>query len=231
VTLRGERRRPLIVAFDVIGTLFSLEPLRPRLKEAGFPETALDEWFSRFLHAAVSLDVADVFVPFREVAIATLETMAAERGLTVSLSVLETIVQGISDLPAHPDARTAFLVLRDARIRIMALTNGSAQTTKHLLAQAALEAFVERIVSIEEVRHWKPRAEVYLRAASVAGVPPARMCLAAAHAWDVLGASHAGLLTAWVSREERKFHSAMRAPDIVGETLTDVAAALVDLPT
>jgi hypothetical protein len=32
------------VAFDVVGTLFPLEPLRPRLKEAGFTETALDEW-------------------------------------------------------------------------------------------------------------------------------------------------------------------------------------------
>src|SRR5215470_7360314 len=161
VTARTEHRRPSVVAFDVVGTLFSLEPLGVRLMDAGFPETALGEWFSRFLHASVSLDVADVFMPFREVAIATLEVMAAERrGLASSRSMAEKIVQGISDLPAHPDVRPAFQALRDVGVRVMALTNGSAKTTQHLLEQAALESFVERIVSIEDVRHWKPRAKV-----------------------------------------------------------------------
>jgi 2-haloacid dehalogenase len=230
MTQRTEHHRPRVVAFDVVGTLFSLEPLRLRLKEAGFSETALGEWFSRFLHASVSLDVADVFVPFREVAIATLEVMAAESGLPSSKSMAEKIVQGLSELPAHPDVRPAFQGLLDAGIRIMALTNGNAQTTQHLLKQAALEGFVERIVSIEEIRHWKPRTEVYLHAANVAGVPPGQMCLVAAHAWDILGANHAGLLTAWVARKEKKFHSAMGAPDVRGESLTDVVATLIALP-
>jgi len=86
-----EHRRPSAVAFDVVGTLFSLEPLGARFKEAGFPETALAEWFGRFLHASVALDVADVFVPFREVAIATLDVMAAERGLASSRITAETM--------------------------------------------------------------------------------------------------------------------------------------------
>jgi 2-haloacid dehalogenase len=229
VTQRTQHRRPSVVAFDVVGTLFSLEPLSVRLREAGFPESALAEWFSRFLHAAVALDVAEVYAPFREVAIGTLEVMATEKALASAKSVAEKIVQATSELPAHPDAGPAFQRLRAAGIRIVALTNGSAQTTEHLLKQAALEGFVERIVSIDEVRHWKPRADVYLHAASVAGVPPARMCLVAAHAWDILGARHAGFLTGWVARKERKFHPAMGAPDISGETLTDVVAALTTL--
>jgi 2-haloacid dehalogenase len=84
-----------------------LVPLGLRLTEAGFPETALAEWFSRFLHSAVALDVVDVFAPFREVAIATLEVMGAETGLSSSRSTAEKIVQGISELPAHPDVRPA----------------------------------------------------------------------------------------------------------------------------
>jgi len=225
-----EHRRPSVVAFDVVGTLFSLEPLGARLKEAGLPETALTEWFSRFLHASVALDVADVFVPFREVATATIEVMAAERGLASSKSTAEKIIQGLSDLPAHSDVRPACEGLREAGIRMIALTNGSARTTQHLLERAGLEGYIERIVSIEEVRHWKPRAEVYLHAASLTGVPPERMCLIAAHAWDVLGAHHAGLLTAWVARKEKKFHSAMGTPDVAGEKLTDLVATLVALP-
>jgi 2-haloacid dehalogenase len=70
----------------------------------------------------------------------------------------------------------------------------------------------------------------YLHAADVARAPPARACLVAAHAWDILGANHAGLLTAWVARKEKRFHSAMGAPAVMGETLTDVADTLVALP-
>lgn len=230
MTQHTGHRRPAIVAFDVVGTLFSLEPLGFRLREAGFSETALAEWFSRFLHAAVALDVVGVFVPFRDVATATLEVMAAERGLASCRPAAEKIIRGISELPAHPDVRPAFQGLREAGIRIIALTNGGAQTTLHLLEQAGLAGYVERIVSIEEVRHWKPRAEVYRHAASSVGVPPVRMCLVAAHAWDILGANQAGLLTAWVARKEKKFHSAMGAPDVTGEALTDIVATLVALP-
>jgi len=61
-------------------------------------------------------------------------------------------------------------------------------------------------------------------------VPPGQMCLVAAHAWDILGANHAGLLTAWVARKEKKFHSAMGAPGVRGESLTDVVATLIALP-
>jgi 2-haloacid dehalogenase len=152
-----------------------------------------------------------------------------EKRLASPKSVAEKIVQATAQLPAQPDARPAFQGLRDAGIRIIALTNGSAQTTQHLLKQASLEDCVERIVSIDEVRHWKPRAEVYVHAANVAGVPPARMCLVAAHAWDILGARHAGFLTGWVAHKEKKFHPAMGIPDFSGETLTDVVAALIAL--
>ena len=138
MTQRTQDRRPSVVAFDVVGTLFSLEPLSVRMKEAGFPDSALAEWFSRFLHAAVALDIADIYAPFREVAVATLEVMATERELASPKSVAEKIVQATSELPAHRDARPAFQGLRDAGIRIIALTNGSAQTTQHLLKQAAL---------------------------------------------------------------------------------------------
>jgi 2-haloacid dehalogenase len=227
---RQGHRRPAIVVFDVVGTLLSLAPLDVALREAGFPDTSRAEWFARFLHSAVALDVAGVFAPFREVASATLEVMAAERGLASSRASAERIIQRVSDLPAHSDALPAFQTLKDAGIRIAALTNGSARTTQHLLEQAGLAGYLEAVISIEEVGHWKPHVEVYRHAAGVAGVPPVRMCLVAAHSWDILGANQAGLLTAWVAREEKRFHPAMGAPDVTGETLMDVACTLVSLP-
>lgn len=53
-------------------------------------------------------------------------------------------------------------------------------------------------------------------------------------AFDVVGtlfgANHAGLLTAWVARKEKAFHSAMGTADLTGEALTDIVTALGALP-
>jgi 2-haloacid dehalogenase len=50
------------------------------------------------------------------------------------------------------------------------------------------------------------------------------------HAWDVLGARRAGLLTGWVTRQEGLFHPAMGTPTVEGATLTEVVTRLVALP-
>lgn len=72
--------------------------------------------------------------------------------------------------------------------------------------------------------------EVYLHTAGVVGVEPARLAHVAAHVWDVVGASRAGLLTGWVARQEKRFHRAMGAPTVQGQSLVDVIEALLGLP-
>jgi 2-haloacid dehalogenase len=178
--------RPDVVAFDVVGTLFSLGPVAARLQETGLPEGR---------ESPKPITIARVLDTFRE-------------------------------LPPHSDVRPAFERLEAAGIRIVTLTNGAARTTEHLLQRAGLEAFVEQTISIDEIRRWKPRREVYLHAAQVTGVPPARLALVAAHAWDIVGANAAGLITGWVAREETVFHQAMGEPAVAGRTLIEIAEAL-----
>lgn len=86
------------------------------------------------------------------------------------------------------------------------------------------------MVSIDEVQRWKPNREVYLHAARAAGIAPEQMALVAGHAWDVHGAKRAGLRAAWVKRQDRQFQPAMAVPDVQGETMLEVASALLALP-
>jgi len=59
------KSRPVAVAFDVIGTIFSLETLRDRLKSAGLPGETLETWFAQTLRDAFALEVTEVYRPFR----------------------------------------------------------------------------------------------------------------------------------------------------------------------
>lgn len=218
--------RPALVAFDVIGTVFSLEKLRDRIKSVGLPGTSLETWFAQTLRDAFALEVTEIYQPFRDIASATLAGLFSEHNLPQDSSRIETVLDGFAELSPYADARTAFTRLHDAGIRVIALTNGSANVTKSLLQRADFDGLVERIISIEEVRHWKPRQDVYLYAAKCAGVEPTTVALVSAHPWDIHGAGRAGLITAYVARG-KPFSTTMMPPRFTAPGLAEIADAVL----
>lgn len=223
-------RRPHAVALDIVETVFSLEPLAGKLKAAGLPEIALRLFFAQMLRDAFALEASGTFKPFKEVAAASLAVVMANHGVQPDKTKIETVLAGFGELPAHPDVADGLERLRSAGIRIAALTNGGAENTQKLLARAGLAQYVEKLISIDEVRRWKPNREVYLHAARSLGVEPARLALVAAHAWDVHGAKRAGLCGAWVKRQDKAYQAAMEPPDVQGVSMVAVADALITLP-
>jgi 2-haloacid dehalogenase len=219
--------RPEVIALDVIETLFSLEPLGARFKQAGLPEAAMHLFFAQMLRDSFALEASRVYKPFREIAAGSLAVVMATNGVSPDQPKLESVLAGFAELPAHPDVAAGLERLHRSGVRLITLTNGGAENTKKLLARSGLERFIERAVSIDEVRHWKPNREVYLHAARVSGVAPERMTLVAAHAWDVHGAKQAGLRAAWVKRQDTLYQPAMSPPDVQGDSINAVAEALL----
>lgn len=222
-------RRVQAVLFDVIETLFPLEPIRRKLLQSGLPQGALDTWFARMLRDAFALDAAGTYRGFREVAAGALEVTFAAHGAPVSQSQLDGVLGAFAALDPHPDAAAAFERLHEAGVEISTLTNGSAETTRKLLERASLIGMVRHVIGIDEVKHWKPRREVYLHGVRTAGSEPRRVALVAAHAWDILGAREAGLATGWVSRLEKTFQPAMGRPDVSGPDLVSAVDGLLAL--
>lgn len=222
--------RPHAVAFDVLETLFSLEPLRPLLRAAGLPGEVLELWFSQIQRTGFALAASNTFRPFKDIARATLEVQLVSHGQSVRQEAIEVVVQGFAQLQPYEDVEPGLRHLQGEGIRVLAVTNGSADNTSKLFHKAGLEQYVERIVSIDDVQHWKPRREVYLHAAQAAGVAPGRMMLVAAHAWDIHGAKQAGLMGAWLQRREKLFLPILHAPDVSGASLPEVVQRLSALP-
>jgi 2-haloacid dehalogenase len=223
-------KRPSVIAFDVVETLFPIEPLGARLEAIGVPAGSLRLFFAQMLRDAFALEASGIYKPFRELATASLEVTMANHGVPADGNKVAQVLVGFSDLAAHADVRPAFERARAGGARIMTLTNGGAENTKKLLARAGVQDFVEKVVSIDEVRRWKPNREVYLHAARAAGVEPARLGMVAAHAWDTHGAKLAGLSTAWIRRGDKQYHAGMAPPDARGDTLAEAVDGLLALP-
>jgi 2-haloacid dehalogenase len=224
------KKRPTVVAFDVMETLFSMESMRPRLQAIGLPAHSVDAWYTRLIRDGMALDATGVYKPFGDVARAALEGLLAEHGLAIRAEQVDCVMAGLAELPAFPDVKPAFRQLRDAKVRVVSLTNGNADLTRKLLDRNGLSGLVERVISIDEVRHWKPNRAVYLHALKVIDVVPDRVAMTAVHSWDLQGAAQAGLTTAWVSRREMRFHPLMTSPDVSGESLVETCKGLMSLP-
>ncbi len=112
---------------------------------------------------------------------------------------------------------------------VIALSNGSRAATEALFAGAGLRGHVAQILSVEDIGLFKPCRDIYLHAASAAGLPPARLMMVATHAWDLHGAKSAGLATGFIARGQT-YPDTMAAPDVIGADLADLIGTVIALP-
>ena len=212
------------VVFNALGTLFQLRPLAERLEEFGAPEGALDAWFERLRHSATTVTLTGGFVPFADLARTALATTATRFGVELDPHEVLPLLQR---LPPYPDARPATERLQEAGVAWAVLTKGGAEQTRALLEGAGLADDAWHIVSVEEVRAYKPHPAPYRCVLELLDLPPERVTLVAAHGWDVLGARAAGLHAVWIDRVEHRWPfpspEPARAPDL--ERAVEVALA------
>ena len=219
------RIRPEVVAFDVNETLLDLAPVRAALVEAGEPESLLRTVFARTLLTGFAATATGTWCRFREAFDAAL---AQESELTGDRR--SRIADAFGELAPHPDVEPALRTLTEAGVRVVTLTHGSPGVAEAGLARGGVSPLVERSLSSEVIRAWKPSREVYLWAAGTCDVPPARMALVAAHGWDVLGAQRAGLTGAWFPRSERTYPAVYEQPHVAADDLGAAVDALLALP-
>jgi 2-haloacid dehalogenase len=219
------RTRPEVVAFDVNETLLDLAPVRAALIEAGEPDTLLPAVFARTLLTGIAGTAVGSWCRFRDAFDAAL-AQESDLGPNERAGVLGAF----GELSPHPDVEPALRRLAEGGIRVVTLTHGSPGVAEAGLERGGISPLVERSLSSEAIKAWKPAREVYLWAAGTCGVVPDRMALVAAHGWDVLGAQRAGLTGAWFPRSERVYPAVYEAPHVTAGGLAGVVDALLALP-
>lgn len=198
--------QPRAVVFDVMGTLFDLEPVRTRFVELGADPPALEAWFQRVLHQSAAVALVGSYRPFKELAASALGTTLAQLGLDPSRT---EPLDALAELDPYPDAEPALRRLREAGLTVVTLTNGATDSTEKLLERGGLRGHVEQVLSCDEVQAFKPhRAPYELALEQVDGAAT----MIAAHGWDIVGARAAGLDTIWIDREEHEWPFPLEEP-------------------
>jgi 2-haloacid dehalogenase len=126
--------------------------------------------------------------------------VAARRGVTMAPEEKQHILCEMRRLPLHPEVPEALARLRQAGLRLVALTNSTAQVAEARLAHAGLSGSFEYIFSADAVQRLKPASEPYQMVAERLGVATGDLRMIAAHAWDIAGALRVGCAAAFVAR-------------------------------
>ncbi|QVJ03251.1 haloacid dehalogenase type II [Nocardiopsis eucommiae] len=122
--------------------------------------------------------------------------VAAEAGIDDEEAVLE-LAEAARRLDPWPDSVRALDRIA-SRYPVVGLSNASGPALTLISAHAGLRW--HQALSAEVARAYKPHPDVYRLALTHAGLPPERLLMVAAHAWDLRGAQALGMRTAYVER-------------------------------
>ena len=127
---------PRVLVFDVNQTMLDLNALTPHFARVFGDAKALDDWFSLLLQYSLVVTVTNSYSDFGTVGGAVLDMLAANKKVKMSPEDRTLILRGLLTLPAHPDVPESLRRLREAGIRMVALTNSGPTAVKSQLENA-----------------------------------------------------------------------------------------------
>ncbi|WP_434618755.1 haloacid dehalogenase type II [Arthrobacter sp. A5] len=220
-----------VIVFDVNETLSDMSPMGDRFAQTGAPALLAKVWFAALLRDGFALAAAGGGEKFAVIGAESLRVTLTGLPLNCTIDeAVDHIMEGFAALTLHPDAAGGVRALKAAGFRLTTLTNGSTRVAEKLLSDAGILGDFEKLLSVEDGPGWKPLRGAYDYAAQSCGLETARMLLTAVHPWDIHGAAHAGMRTAWINRTGTPYPAYFTPPDFTISTLDELAPLLTAGP-
>ncbi len=190
---------PRAFVFDAYGTLFDVHAAIGRHRAAAGPdaERFSDLWRAKQLEYTWTLTLAGHYLDFWMLTERALD-YAFARFPSVDKALKPKLLDAYLTLDAFPDARA---VLRDLKARgetTAILSNGTPKMLAAAVAAAGIA--LDAVLSVDAVRIYKPRPEVYALVTRHFKLAPADIVFVSSNRWDVMGATAFGFRTAWINR-------------------------------
>ncbi|MEZ7498147.1 haloacid dehalogenase type II [Flavobacterium sp. Arc3] len=221
-----QKNKPLLV-FDVNETLLDMTPLKKAVNSLLNEEQGFRIWFGMLLHYSTVSNSINEYHNFTTIAAATLDMAATSMHKKVTEDEIKKTLSIIKSLQTYPDVIKGLQLLKENGFRLITLTNSPDSALKEQLENSNLTDYFEQALSIDAIAKYKPAAETYLWAAKKLNVKPEEMLMIAAHGWDLAGASHAGLATAFIAREGQSLYALSKEPDFEATDILAMAEKLV----
>lgn len=216
------------LAFDVYGTLVDPMGMAELLtQEAGDHAQAVAAlWREKQLEFSFRKGLMKVYEDFGVCTRQALRYAMAVHRLELSAAREDELMAAYLSLPAFDDAAPALKTLQ-GQYPLFGFSNGSHSALDKVLGHNHLLELLDGLVSVDDIKSFKPDPAVYTHARRATGAWHHPLCLVSSNAWDVIGARAAGLEAIWVKRDaNRVFEDWGIEPNAVVASLSELPEAL-----
>ena len=190
------------LAFDVYGTLIDTHGVVVALenhvgnKAPEFSRT----WREKQLEYSFRRGLMQNYENFARCTSDALDYTSSYFKVSLSEKDKQELLDAYKVLPAFDDAKEGLERAKKSGFRMFAFSNGSADAVETLLTHAGIRDYFLGVVSVDEVKTFKPNPGVYCHFLRRAAATGADAWLISSNPFDVIGALSAGMRAAWVKR-------------------------------
>jgi 2-haloacid dehalogenase len=211
------------VVFDVFGTLLDVTSVEAACAEVTAEAAAFSVlWRQKQLEYTWLRTLMDRYEDFWSVTGAALDHTLERFGCTTTADQRARLLNSWLALEPFPEVAGALEEMHPWALAV--LSNGTAEMLVQGLEHAKLLDRLSPVLSVDEVRRFKPHPDVYALAEDRLSLSRDRILFVSSNAWDVAGALSFGLHVAWVNRAGLPAERLGPAPDLVVSDLGELAA-------
>lgn len=220
-----------LIAFDAYGTLFDVYSMG-QLAEELFPgngQALALMWRDRQIEYTRIVTMSDPspggsrhYLPFWSLTILSLRYVCKRMGLNLTSEYEKRLMDQYAKLTGFADSLNVLKEIKGKGISTAILSNGSREMLATVVESNGLKPYLDKIVTIEDVRLFKTAPQAYELLLKAFLVEKEEILFVSSNAWDALAAKWYGFDVFWVNRLGHPFEEIGERPDYEGDSLSKV---------
>ena len=211
------------LVFDAYGTLFDVHSV-VALGEQLFPghgKELSQVWRMNQLEYTWLRSLMGRYEDFEKVTADALVFACERLNLNLSAEKRAQLMDAYNKLDTFPDVKDALKGLSGVPLAI--LSNGSPKMLQAAVKSSGLEGVISKVMSVDEVKIYKPSPKVYRLAVDHFKVKDrGEIGFVSSNGWDAIGAASFGLTTFWINRTDAPMEELGLKPARILHKLTDL---------
>ena len=218
--------KPQALIFDAYGTLFDVHSVvqREQANIQGDLHALSNLWRQKQLEYTWLRSLMERYEDFWEVTRAALRSAIMQLKIEASGAQLDRLMQAYLTPQAYPEVIAALDALKGTPIAI--LSNGSPKMLESAAHHNGLTAYFAEIISVDQVKTYKPSPRVYALAARVLNIPHEEILFVSSNSWDAAGAKAFGYKVCWCNRSQGNMEELGISVDLTVLSLDLIASSL-----
>lgn len=189
-----------VLVFDAYGTLYDVQSVAD-VTDAAFPgygDYITQVWRLKQLEYSWLRSLMGRYADFWTVTLESLDYTLRTLGLEPPPKLFDDLAEAYNHLRPYADAEEALRSLSPYRRAI--LSNGSPQMLTSLVGNTGLDRYLEKTISVDAGRVFKPAPRAYELVEAELGARPEEVLFVSSNGFDVCGAKSFGFTVARIER-------------------------------